>query len=181
MKAKALVPFFLFLCTTIAMSQTFMIVAVETRDGEQLERPFASQEGIIEGMFDSGMVSFDTGVYAPAMDWRRLEFREPLDIARQGLAGYLLAADVQAVTTPRDLATAQSDAQASEREPLLKIDIAARYYLFEVHTEAMIGRGEMSTNNESPEKQQLSYTEFLHSVGRDIAVRGIALLKGGGG
>ena len=109
MRLKIVPLLFLTLCSLPCFAQTFMIVATEIRDGEQLSRPFPSQEGMIEGMFDSGFVSFDTGLYAPEVDWREMDFREPLEIARQGLARYLLAAEVRSITEPRDPKTLPPD------------------------------------------------------------------------
>jgi hypothetical protein len=157
--------------------QTFMIVATEIRDGEELQRPFASQEGMIEQMFDSGFVSFDTGLYEPAVDWRAGEFEEPLAIARQGLAQYLLAAEVVSETEPRFPADKQSGTQESGREPVLKIITKVQFYLLDVRSQTLIGRGELVADNESPEKQQLTYFEFLYTVGRAITERGIECLK----
>jgi hypothetical protein len=177
MKLKALVLPFLILSSVTGFGQTFMIVATEIRDGEELRRPFASQEGMIEGMFDSGFVSFDTGLYAPAVDWRAMDFREPLAIARQGLAQYLLAAEVRSVTEPRDPTVAQRDSGESPVQGLLKIETSVRYYLFDARNATPLGKGEMFFDNGSPETLELTYTEFLYSVGRDIAGRGIDLTR----
>ena len=107
MKLRGVVLLFLILSSLGCFAQTFMILATEIRDGEELSRPFASQEGMIEGMFDLGFVSFDTGLYAPEVDWGAMDFQEALDIARQGLARYLLAAEVRSITESRNLAKAQ--------------------------------------------------------------------------
>ena len=177
MKLKAVVLPFLILSSLACHGQTFMIVATEVRDGAQLSRPFASQEGMIEGMFDLGFVSFDTGLYAPAVDWVVLDFREPLDIAREGLARYLLAAEVRSITEPRDPAAPRRDAGESPVQRSLKIETSVRYYLFDVGNTTPLGKGEIFFNNESPEKLELTYTEFLYSVGRDIAGRGVDLMR----
>ena len=177
MKLKALVLQLLILSSVTGFGQTFMIVATEIREGEELSRPFASQEGMIEGMFDSGYVSFDTGLYAPAMDWKAMDFREPLAIARQGLAQYLLAAEVRSSTEPREPTTVQRDSGESNVQGLLKIETSVLYYLFDVRNSKPLGRGEMFFDNESPETLELTYAQFLHSVGRDIAQRGIELMR----
>jgi hypothetical protein len=177
MKLTAIVLFILTLCSLPCFAQTFMIVATEIRDGDELSRPFASQEGMIEGMFDSGFVSFDTGLYPPAVDWEALDFREPLDIARQGLARYLLAAEVRSATEPRDLSTVKSYTGESPAQGLYKIETTVRYYLFDLRSPAPIGKGELTFDNESPEALELTYSEFLHSVGREIAGLGIELMR----
>ena len=176
MKLKAVLLLFLFL-SIACFAQTFMIVATEIRDGEELGRPFPSQEGMIEGMFDSGFVSFDTGLYAPAVDWESLDFSEPLTIARQGLAQFLLAAEVRSTTEARDLSTMKNYTGESPAQDLLKIQTSVRCYLYDVESKKPIGRGTRGFDNESPETMELTYGEFLHGVGRDIAVLGIDLMK----
>ena len=177
MKLKVLLSLILFCCASACFAQTFMIVATEIRDGEQLSRPFSSQEGMIEGMFDSGFVSFDTGLYAPAVDWGSLDFGEPLTIARQGLAQFLLAAEVRSTTVARDLSTMKSYTGESPAQALLKIQTAVHYYLYDVRSKRPIGQGTRRFDNESPENLELTYGEFLHWVGRNVAVLGIDLMK----
>jgi hypothetical protein len=177
MRFKTVVLSFLLLSSLPCHAQTFMIVAAEIRDGEQLSRPFPSQEGMIEGMFDLGFVSFDTGLYAPAVDWGAMDFQEPLDIARQGLARYLLAAEVRSTTEARDLSTVKSYTGESPVQGLEKIKTSVRYYLFDVRSMSAIGRGEVSFDNESPETLELTYSEFLHTVGRDVAKLGVGLMR----
>jgi hypothetical protein len=167
-----------FLLTSLPVfAQTFMIVASEVRNGEALTRPFASQEGMIEGMFDLGFVSFDTGPYAPAVDWGTLDFAEPLVIARQGLARYLLAAEVRSITEPRDPKTLPPDTGESPAQGLLKIETSVEYHLFDVRSKTSMGRGEAFFDNDSPETLELTYGEFLLSVGREIARRGVELME----
>jgi hypothetical protein len=176
-RVAALGLLFFLLCSFLGFGQTFLIVVKEIRDGEELSRPFASQEGMIAAMFDLGFVSFDTGLYAPSVDWEAEEFQEPFDIARQGLAQYILAAEVQSVTEKRNLGPASGDASATDLEPELKIDTSVHYYLLGVEAAGVLGEGEMVLDNRSPEKQQLTYWQFLFAVGRDVAARGIELLK----
>ena len=177
MKLKVAVLPFLILSSLPCFTQTFMILATEIRDGEQLSRPFASQEGMIEGMFDSGFVSFDTGLYAPEVDWAAMDFQEPLSIARQGLARYLLAAEVRSLTEPRDLSSVKNYTGESPVQGLEKIETSVRYYLFGPRGSAPISEAEAAFDNESPETLELTYTEFLHYVGRNIAVLGIELMR----
>jgi hypothetical protein len=177
MKLKILSLLFAILSSAACSSQTFMIVATETRDEQLLSRPFASQEGMIEGMFDAGFVSFDTGLYAPRVDWETMDFLEPLTIARQGLARYLLAAAVRSATKPRDPKTLPPDTGESPAQRLLEIEVTVRYYLFDVRTSALLGKGEGLFDNDSPDALELTYTEFLYSVGRDIAGRGVELMR----
>ena len=177
MRFKTVVLLILLLCSLPCFAQTFMIVAVEIRDGEQLNRPFPSQEGMIEGMFDLGFVSFDTGLYAPELDWGAMDFQEPLDIARQGLAQYLLVAEVRSTTEARDLSTVKSYTGESPVQGLVKIKTSVRYYLFDLRSTAPIGGGEAAFDNESAETLELTYSEFLHTVGRDVAKLGRDLLN----
>jgi hypothetical protein len=177
MKLKVVLLPLLILSSFACFAQTFMVVATEIRNGEQLSRPFASQEGMIEGLFDLGFVSFDTGPYAPAVDWGAMDFREPLAIARQGLARYLLAAEVRSISGPRDPDAEQSDTGESPAQGLLKIETSVRCYLFDVRNGAPLGEREIFLDNESPETLELTYTEVLHSVGRNIAGRGVELMR----
>jgi hypothetical protein len=177
MRFKACLLFLLILSSAACFAQTFMIVATEIRDGEEPGRPFPSQEGMIEGMFDSGFVSFDTGLYAPAVDWGSMDFGEPLSIAQQGLAQYLLAAEVRSITEARDLGTVKNYTGESPAQGLLKIQTSVRYYLFDVSTTRPIGEGERSFDNESPETLELTYSEFLHEVGRVVAGLGVDLMR----
>jgi len=177
MRLKTFVPFMLILSAATCFAQTFMIVATEIRDGEEPGRPFPSQEGMIEGMFDLGFVSFDTGPYAPAVDWGSMDFGEPRAIARQGLAQYLLVAEVRSVTEARDLSTVKNHTGESPAQGMLKIQTSVRYCLFEVRSAKPVGRGEKSFDNESPETLELSYGEFLHQVGRVLAGLGVDLMR----
>jgi hypothetical protein len=176
-RIAALVLLFLPLCSLLCFGQTFLIVVKEIRDGEELSRPLASQEGMIAAMFDLGFVSFDTGLYAPSVDWEAKEFQEPLDIARQGLAQYVLAAEVQSIAEKRNLGTQSGNISATDLEPELKIDTSVHYYLLGVEVDGILGEGEMVIDNRSPEKQQFTYWQFLFSVGQDVAAQGIELLK----
>ena len=65
----------------------------------------------------------------------------------------------------------------SPAQDLLKIQTSARYYLYDVRSKKPVGQGTGSFENESPETLELTYGEFLHGVGRDIAVMGIDLMK----
>ncbi|MBN2551695.1 MAG: hypothetical protein JXB06_02945 [Spirochaetales bacterium] len=187
MKFRAIVLLVLTLTAAVGFSETFMIVAREIRDGEELQRPFASQEGMIEGMFDLGYVSFDTGLYAPAVDWETLDFREPLDIARQGLARYLLAAEAHSITEPGNQADPESVASTGSREPgklqepALKIRVTVRFHVFDVHSSLCLGEGELVMDNEGADEAVLTYFEFLHSAGREVAARSIGLVEAYGG
>jgi hypothetical protein len=177
MKLKAVLPLILILSSAACFAQTFMIVATEIRDGEELSRPFPSQEGMIEGMFDLGFVSFDTGLYAPVVDWESLDFSEPLFIARQGLAQYLLTAEVRSTTEARDLSNVKKYTGESPAQGLLKIQTSVRYYLYDVRSPTPIGQGVRSFDNEGPETLELTYSEFLHGVGRDIAGLAVDLMR----
>jgi hypothetical protein len=95
---KAVLLFLLILVSISCRGETFFVLVSEIRDGKELGRPSASQEGVIEAMFDLGFISFDSGPYRPAVNWTTMDFREPLAIARQGLAQFILAAEVRSVT-----------------------------------------------------------------------------------
>lgn len=176
-RINALVLLFFLLFSILCFGQTFLIVVKEIRDGEELSRPSAGQEGMIAAMFDLGFVSFDTGLYAPSVDWEAKEFQEPLDIARQGLAQYILAAEVRSITEKRNLGPESGNVSATDLEPELKIDTSVHYYLLGVEAAGILAEGEMVLDNRSPEKQQFTYWQFLFSVGQDVAAQGIELLK----
>jgi hypothetical protein len=177
---KAILLCLLIIVSASCRGETFFIVVSEIRDGEELKRPSPSQEGIIEAMFDLGFVSFDSGHYRPAADWTTMDFREPLAIARQGLAQFILAAEVRSVTRQREPGAAQQDSGRRDSDPPLAIDTSVRYCLFEVSGAALLAEEEMELDNSSKQARELSYSEFLHSVGREIAVRCIRRLKTSG-
>ncbi len=176
-RIAALMLLIFLLCPFLCFGQTFLIVVKEIRDGEELSRPFASQEGIIAAMFDLGFVSFDTGLYAPSVDWEAKEFQEPLNIARQGLAQYIFAAELRSITEKRNLSPGADNVSETDLEPELKIDTFVHYYLLGVEAAGILGEGEMVFDNRSPEKQQFTYWQFLFSVGQEVAAQGIELLK----
>ena len=187
MKFRTIVLLVLTLSAPAGYGDTFMILAREIRDGEELPRPFASQEGMIEGMFDLGYVSFDTGLYAPAVDWETLDLQEPLDIARRGLARYLLAAEVRSITEPGNRSAPESGAYRESgesreiQEPVLKIRVAVRFHVFDVRSSLCLGEGEFVMNNDGADEAALTYFEFLHSAGREVAARGIELITASAG
>ena len=193
MKFRAIVLLVLTLSAPAGFGDTFMIVAREIRDGEELPRPFASQEGMIEGMFDLGYVSFDTGLYAPAVDWETLDLQEPLEIARRGLAQYLLAAEVHAITEPGNQGATESGASPGSgesrasgesrelQEPALRIRVTVRYHVFDVRSSLCLGEGEFVMDNDGADEAALTYLEFLHSAGRTAAARSIELVEASSG
>jgi hypothetical protein len=172
---KAVLLFLLILVSISCRGETFFVLVSEIRDGKELGRPSASQEGVIEAMFDLGFVSFDSGPYRPAVNWTTMDFREPLAIARQGLAQFILAAEVRSVTERRVPAAPQQAERGSD--PQLAIGTSVRYRLFEVSSAAVLAEEEMEMDNSAEQTRYLSYYEFLHSVGREIAARCIERLK----
>jgi hypothetical protein len=177
-RVTAIVLLFSILVCLPCFGETFLVMVREIRDGEELARPFASQEGMLEAMFDLGFVSFDTGLYAPAVDWAAMDFQEPLTIAREGRAQYVLAAEVCSTTEKRDLQSEADGAADGDLKPRLVIDTSVHYYLFAVDPATVLGEGELVLDNRAAEKQHLSYFEFLYWVGRVVAARGIDLLNG---
>ena len=160
-----------------AHGDTFLVIVEEFRDGEAVEIPLASQEGLMSGMFDLGHITFETGEYRPEMDWESLEFSEPLLLAREGLARYLAVARVFAEARPRG----PGGLFGPEAAPLEGMEITARasYLLFDAATSRLLGRGELAASSSDAERE-LTYGELLFATGEKLA-RAIASLRPGGG
>jgi len=167
------------LCTGIhapAHGDTFLVIVEEFRDGEAVEVPPASQEGLMSGMFDLGHITFETGEYRPEMDWDSLEFSEPLLLTREGLGRYLAVARVFAEAHPRE----PGGLTGSEAAPTAGTQIAVRasYLLFDARTSRLLGRGELTASSTEGERE-LTYGELLFATGEKLA-RAIVSLRPGG-
>lgn len=169
--------FCLLLSTTPGHGQTFFVVVEETRDGEQLQRPSPSQEGILSGLYDLGYVSFDSGHYRPAVDWERQDFREPLAIAASGLARYVIGAEVKSQTQARTVAAGNAKSEEGKSAPALAIATSVRYYLLDADSGVLIGRGAFQRDNSGEKDREHTYRQFLHLIGEAIAREAQSLLK----
>jgi hypothetical protein len=152
----------------VSHGDTILVVVEEFRDGEPLEQPLASQEGLMSGMFDLGHITFETGLYRPQMNWDDLDFAEPLRLAREGLARYLAVAQVFADLLP------PSDS-ASSLPAGVEITVRANYMLFDAGSGRLIGRGDLSGSSTAGERD-LRYDQFLFMTGERLARRITELL-----
>ena len=145
---------------------TFLIVTEEFRNGDYIEAPTPSQEGVMSAMFDLGHITFETGMYRPEMEWDRLAFAEPMLIARQGGARFLAAVRVFAEVAPRR----DGPDQSADAPPFGGREITSRaeYLLFDAETSLLLGRGELTASNLSGERA-LSYDELLFKTGEGVA------------
>ncbi|MBN1836426.1 MAG: hypothetical protein JW820_11290 [Spirochaetales bacterium] len=146
--------------------ETLLVLVEEYRNGEALEVPLASQEGLMSAMFDLGHVTFETGQYRPSMDWDTLEFAEPLRLAREGRGAYLAAVRVFAELQPAER-EALFGAGAVPAEGI-RVSVQAQYLLFDAETSRLTARGEL-TGSSSQEERELTYDQFLFAIGERLA------------
>jgi hypothetical protein len=162
-KALLVLSAILVLGTAGARAETFMLLVEELRDGSVAPRPLASEEGIMARMFELGHVTFDSGPYEPEVDWGRLQFREPLGLAREGLAHYLAAIRVQSQTL--------GSVPAADGPPgrtFAQLRAQAQYYLWNARNDTLLLQGEYSLDNRGRE-QELPYETLLFQVGDQVA------------
>ncbi len=146
-----------------AGSETFMLLVEEVHDGNRAVQPLASTEGLMARMFELGHVTFDSGPYVLHPDWGKLEFAEPLNLAREGRAHYLAAIRIQAQTV--------GSVPAPDGPPgrtLAQLQAMARYYLWNAQDDTLLGEGEYSMDNRGRE-QELPYETLLFQVGDMVA------------
>ena len=152
-----------------ARSETFMLLVEELRDGSAAGRPLASEEGIMARMFELGQVTFDSGPYTPQADWNRLEFQEPLELAREGRAHYLAAIRIHSQTLG-SVSAAEGPAQRS----FAQIRAQARYYLWSAPSGKLLWSGESALDNLGRERE-LPYEPLLFQLG-DLLARELVRL-----
>jgi len=137
-------------------AETYMLLVDQRLDGqEDAARPDGLQ-GIMSGMFDLGQVTFDSGPYRPAADWDRLEFRESLSLALEGMAHYLATVRFDAAS-----------AAAEEGKPPA-YSVRAVFQLWSAYDGSLLGQGELSTDNLGREKE-LPYDDLLFKAGEMAA------------
>jgi hypothetical protein len=146
-----------------ARAETFMLLVEELHDGSAAGRPLASEEGVMSRMFELGQVTFDSGPYAPEADWARLQFREPLDLAREGRAHYLAAIRVQAQTLGSVPAT-----DGPTGRTFTQLRAQAQYFLWNARSGTLLQRGESALDNLGRE-QELPYETLLFQLGDLVA------------
>lgn len=158
-------------------TETFLVVVRETRNGEIQSFPFPSQEGLMSGLFDLGYISFDTGHYLPTVDWEVMDFEEPLEIARLGLAEYLIAAQIGSQTEILTPPAGETGDSADPPEALLDIETSVRFYLLDVRSASLIDRGDLLLDNRGRQDGEGTYGGFLFGVGERIAREVLRLLE----
>jgi hypothetical protein len=153
-----------------ARAETFMLLVEELHDGIAAGQPLASEEGLMARMFELGQVTFDSGPYAPEADWAQLQFREPLELAREGLAHYLAAVRVQAQTL--------GSVPAADGPPGLtfaQVRAQAQYYLYDAGSGDLLEGGESTLDNLGRE-QELPFDALLFQTG-DLTARELVKLS----
>jgi hypothetical protein len=153
-----------------AGAETFMLLVEELHDGSAAAQPLASTEGLMARMFELGHVTFDSGPYVPEVDWGRLEFQEPLSLAREGRAHYLAAIRVKAQTLG-----SVPDPEGPSGRMLAQLQARALYYLWNAQDGTLLAQGEYTLDNRGRE-QELPYQILLFQVG-DMVARELARLS----
>ena len=144
--------------------ETFLVIAEEIRNGEACPQPLPSKEGLMTALFDQGHIIFDTGAYTVRVDWDYLGFSEPLTIAREGGARFLMATLIES----------QLQKQSGESA---RIGSSAHYFLLDVNSSTLIGTGKLFMDNNGQE-EELNYDAMLFSLGEKLADELLRLWKG---
>lgn len=155
-----------------ASAQTVLIVTLETRDGELVSRPYASQEGFMSAMFDFGYISFDTGPYEPAVDWENEQYRELLDIAADGLADFVAVARIDSRVEGAPRASDESGWP-------LQVSSRVRFELLEVSGRSL-GKGQFAIGSGGAldYDQPSDYRQALFQAGEALARECLRMLTG---
>jgi hypothetical protein len=140
--------------------ESFLLVGEEILDGIRQDRPLSSVEGIMSAVFESGQIIFDTGALEVAVDWEARGFDEPLAMATEGRADYIMAACIDS----RLIAGSAEYQSFTSR---------ARYYLLDTAAREITGSGELELSNLGQEPE-LSYAELQYRLGVEL---GHALLR----
>ena len=135
---------------------TFLVIAEETRDGEEYHQPLPSKEALMSFLFDHDHIVFDTGAIELTVDWDVLGFKEPLAVAGRGGARFLIAYRVESQLNPA------VPGRNPKGAPL--IESLAHYALFEVKTSSLIGSGRLVMDNHGQE-EELPYEKLLNKIG----------------
>jgi hypothetical protein len=146
---------------------TILAIVEEYRAGDLQGTPSASQEGLMSAMFDLGHITFETGLYRPEMSWERMQFAEPLRLAREGGAGYLAVVRVFAESNARAAVEGGTGDQLSEGRRL-DLTTRAEYLLFDADSSTLLGRGEVQTSS-AEAGRELTYDELLFQTGERVA------------
>jgi hypothetical protein len=156
----------LLLAAAVLPAETYMLLVESSLDGEPDPGPPAGLEGLMSAMFESGQVTFDCGPYRPQADWQNLQFREPLEIARQGGAHYLATVRLETSSLPAE----------ADRPP--SFALRARFQLWDPWGAGLLGDGVLEIESDNRE-QELSYEALLFRAGELTAaeLRRIAARK----
>jgi hypothetical protein len=146
----------LLLAAPAAPAETYMLLVEQSLDGEEGPAPEAGLQGLMSAMFDRGHVTFDSGPYRPEADWEGLQFREPLEIAREGGAHYLATVRLAARSLP---------AAAGEPAPFA---LRGQFHLWDPRSGRLLGGGELELDNRGREAE-LPYEALLFRAGERAA------------
>jgi hypothetical protein len=141
--------------------ESFLLVGEETVDGIRQPRPLASAEGIMSAVFEDGQIIFDTGALEVAVDWEARGFSEPLALAVQGRADFVMAA----VIDSHLIAAAEPPGFLSR----------ARFYLLDAAGE-FAASGELELSNLGRE-EELPYAALQYQLGTEIGRRLLILWR----
>jgi hypothetical protein len=101
------------------------------------------------------------------MSWDRMQFAEPLRLAREGGAGYLAVVRVFAESSPRaDVEGGADDRLPAGQRPGLTA--RAEYLLFDAESSALLGRGEVRASSAGAGRE-LTDDELLFQTGEKVA------------
>jgi hypothetical protein len=137
--------------------ESFLLVGEERVDGIRQPLPLASTEGIMATVFESGQIIFDTGTLDVDVDWDARGFTEPLALAVEGRADFVMAAEIRSRLIAED---AGQKSFASR----------ARYYLLDVAGSNLTGSGELELSNQGRE-EEMPYQELQYQLGKEIGLR----------
>jgi hypothetical protein len=140
--------------------ESYLLVSEEIVDGIRQPRPLPSREGIMAAVFESGRIIFDTGALEVAVDWDARQFADPLVLAIEGRADFVMAAVVRS----------RLIAEEGERR---SFESRARFYLLETSTRELVGSGELELSNLGRE-EELPYAALQQRLGEKI---GLELLR----
>jgi hypothetical protein len=170
---KAVLLLALLLSGAALNAETYMLLVESSLDGAEDPGSPAITEGLMSAMFEAGQVTFDCGPYRPQADWQNLQFREPLEIAREGGAHYLATVRLAVRSLPAEPLPADSPPAETVRLPAFALQ--ARFQLWDPRSGARLGEGELELDNRGREKE-LPYEALLFRAGELAAgqLRGIA-------
>ncbi len=166
---KAILLFGLLLAGAVLPAETYMLLVDGSLDGEPDPGQAAALQGLMSAMFDAGHVTFDTGPYQPLVDWQKLQFQEPLEIALEGGAHYLATIRLVVRTLPVPAAqpapaNRPADSPPAEADRPPSFALQASFQLWDPRGGALLGQGKLEMDNRVGAKE-LSYEALLFRAG----------------